>query len=193
MKYKPPRNGKADGRYYIDKVQQKFEVKEKNQIWAGDITYIKTAIGWVYLASVIDLFNREVIGYAVSKQINTELVKQALGNAIGRRGVKEGLIFHSDRGSQYASKSYQSMLEENGITGSMSRPGCPYDNACVESFFASLKKEKIYRRKYDTMEEVRRDVFWYIEVFYNRKRRHSTLQYMTPIEYLGKYDAKGAA
>ena len=110
------------------------KVKEKNQIWAGDITYIKTLIGWVYLAIIMDLFNREIIGYAMSKQINTELVKRALGNAIGRRGVQEGLIFHSDRGSQYASRGYQSMLEEQGITGSMSRPGCPYDNSCVESF-----------------------------------------------------------
>lgn len=142
---------------------------------------------------VMDLFNREIIGYEVSKQINAELAKAALGNAIGKRGCSEGLIFHSDRGAQYASKGYQELLEKNEITGSMSRPGCPYDNSCVESFFASLKKGKIYRRRYDTMEEIKTDIFRYIEIFYNRKRRHSTLEYMTPVEYLRKYDKKEAA
>ena len=111
-----------------------------------------------------------------------------MGNAIGKRGIEEGLIFHSDRGCQYSSKGYQDMLEKNKITGSMSKPGCPYDNSCVESFFASLKKEKIYRKEYDTIEDVKKDIFWYIEIFYNRKRRHSTLQYMTPVEYLRKHE-----
>ena len=159
----------------------------------GDITYIKTELGWVYLAAVIDLYNREVIGYAISKNVDTELVKQALGNAIGRQGVKEGLLFHSDRGCQYASKGYEKMLEENGIKGSMSRPGCPYDNSCMESFFATLKKERIYRRSYGTMEEVRRDLFRYIELFYNRKRLHSVLGYMSPVEYRLKYDVEKTA
>ena len=193
VKFKPQRNGKKDGRYYENKVNQEFKVKEKNKVWAGDITYIKTKVGWVYLAVVIDLFNREIIGYDLGKKIDSQLVKNALGNAIGRRGIKEGLIFHSDRGCQYASKGYQEMLKEKKMQGSMSRPGCPYDNSCVESFFASLKKEKIYRREYATMEEVKKDVFWYIEMFYNRKRRHSTLKYRTPIEYLRKYDEIGVA
>lgn len=188
VKFKPPKSGKSDGRFCIDRVKREFDVKDKNKIWAGDITYIKTSLGWVYLAVVIDLFNREVIGYDIGKKIDTQLVKNALGNAIGKRGVSEGLIFHSDRGCQYSSNSYQDMLKENNMSGSMSRPGCPYDNSCVESFFASLKKEKIYRRKYDTMEQVKRDVFWYVEIFYNRKRRHSSLQYMTPVEYLRQYD-----
>lgn len=109
-KYKPYRKGKADGKYY------------------------RTKLGWVYLAAVIDLYNREIIGYAVSKKIDTELVEQALGNAIGRSKVAEGLVFHSDRGSQYASRGYQKMLAEHGIKGSMSKPGCPYDNASMESF-----------------------------------------------------------
>ena len=193
VKFKPQRNGKKDGRYYENKVNQEFKVKEKNKVWAGDITYNKTKVGWVYLAVVIDLFNREIIGYDLGKKIDSQLVKNALGNAIGRRGIKEGLIFHSDRGCQYASKGYQEMLKEKKMQGSMSRPGCPYDNSCVESFFASLKKEKIYRREYATMEEVKKDVFWYIEMFYNRKRLHSTLKYMTPIEYLRKYDEIGVA
>lgn len=193
VKYKPQRNGKTDGRYCENIVRQQFDVKRKNQVWAGDITYIKTSIGWVYLAVVMDLFNREIIGYDIGKRIDTQLVKNALGNAIGKRGTNDGLIFHSDRGCQYASNGYQNMLKDKEITGSMSRPGCPYDNSCVESFFASLKKEKIYRRSYATMEEVKDDVFWYIEIFYNRKRRHSTLGYLTPIEYLLKYDDEGVA
>ncbi len=188
VKFKPQRNGKSDGRYCEDRIKQDFGIKEKNRVWAGDITYIKTSLGWVYLAVVMDLFNREVIGYDIGKKIDTQLVKNALGNAIGKRGITEGLIFHSDRGCQYSSNGYQDMLKEKCMKGSMSRPGCPYDNSCVESFFASLKKEKIYRKKYDTIEEVKRDVFWYIEIFYNRKRRHSTLEYMTPVEYLRKYD-----
>lgn len=188
VKFKPQRNGKSDGRYCENRIKQDFDVKEKNKVWAGDITYIKTSLGWVYLAVVIDLFNREVIGYDIGKKIDTQLVKNALGNAIGKRGITAGLIFHSDRGCQYSSNSYQDMLKEKSMEGSMSRPGCPYDNSCVESFFASLKKEKIYRKKYDTMEEVKKDIFWYVEVFYNRKRRHSTLQYMTPVEYLRKHD-----
>ena len=181
-KYKPSRNGKSDGKYYKNLLKQNFKTDKPNQVWVGDITYVKTNIGWVYLAVIIDLFNREVIGYAISKKMNVELVKQALANAIGRRGRTDGLVFHSDRGSQYSSKAYQKMLLENGFIGSMSRPGCPYDNSCVESFFASLKKEKIYRRRYEKMEEVRKDVFWYIEMFYNRKRRHSALEYRTPVE-----------
>ena len=129
-KYKPSHNGKTEGKYYGNRLKQKFKTNKPNQIWVGDITYIKTSIGWVYLAVVMDLFNREVIGYAIGKKINTELVKQALGNAIARRGTGDNLIFNSDRGSQYSSKSYQEMFKGNGISGSMSRPGCPYDNAC---------------------------------------------------------------
>ena len=187
VKYKPQRNGKRDGRYYENEVKQNFKVDKINKVWAGDITYIKTSVGWVYLAIVMDLYNREIIGYEIGEKIDAELVQRALGNAIGRRGMSKDLIFHSDRGSQYASKKYQTMLEENEIKGSMSRGGCPYDNSCVESFFASLKKEKIYRRKYDTIEDVKKDVFWYIEIFYNRKRRHSTLGYKTPVEYRNMY------
>ena len=110
-------------------------------------------------------------------------------NSILRNGTKEGLIFHSDRGSQYASKGFQEMLDKHGIKGSMSRPACPYDNSCVKSFFATLKKEQIYKRKYDTMEEVQRDMFEYIELFYNRKRMHSHLGYMSPVEYRLKHVA----
>lgn len=188
-KYRPYRNGKTDGRYKPNIVRQQFHQDAPNQVWAGDITYIRTNVGWVYLAVVIDLFNREVIGYSISKKINAELARNALGNAIAHYGVSDGLIFHSDRGSQYSSKSYEKMLEQNRITGSMSRPGCPYDNSCVESFFATLKKERIYRKNYDTIDDVRIDLFQYIELFYNRRRRHSALGYLSPVMYRQLYDA----
>jgi len=142
-------------------------------------------IGFVYLAVIIDLYDREIVGYSISKDINTELVTAALGNAIVRTGLKKGsrLIFHSDRGTQYSSNSYQTKLGEYGITGSMSRPACPYDNACSESFFSSAKRECIYRTEYAGLEEVKRDLFKYIELFYNRNRIHATLGYMSPVEY----------
>jgi len=193
VKFKPAHNGKQNGRYFDNIVSQNFDVDIKNKIWAGDITYIKTGIGWVYLAVVMDLYNREIIGYELSRKMDTQLAVGALKNAISMHGTRKGLVFHSDRGNQYASRTYQRMEKENGITGSMSRPGCPYDNSCVESFFASLKKEKIYRREYSTIEDVKKDVFWYIEIFYNRKRRHKALGHMSPVEYRRKYDGLDAA
>ena len=128
--------------------------------------------------------------YAEEKGVSEKnlVVKSALGNAISRVNNTEGIIFHSDRGSQYRSKGYKNMLYENKIISSMSKPGCPYDNSCVESFFATLKKECIYRKSYATIEEIRHDVFEYIELFYNGKRMHSVLGYMSPVEYrLKKY------
>lgn len=132
---------------------------------------------------MLDLKNKEVIGYKVSQNIDSELCKRALGNAIARHGTAEGLIFHSGRGSQYSSKAYRSMLRHYQIDPSMSAPGCPYDNSPVESFFATLKRELIYRKKYATIEEVRTDIFRYIELFYNRKRLHSSLGYLSPVQY----------
>lgn len=192
-KYKPCHNGKTDGKYKENVVKQQFFVEHPNEVWAGDITYIKTELGWRYLAVVLDLFNREVVGYAISSRIDTELVRTALGNAIARHKTGETIVFHSDRGSQYASQSYQRYLEEHGIVGSMSRPGCPYDNSCVESFFATLKKERIYRRHYETEIELRQDMFKYVELFYNRKRRHSYLGYKSPVEYRNDYERNQAA
>lgn len=192
-KYKPTHNGKMDGKYHENLLQQNFVAEKKNQVWVGDITYIKTKTGWVYLAAVMDLYNREIIGYSIRKKIDTELVKQALSDAIGRNGKAKGLIFHSDRGCQYSSKGYHKMLEEYEIKGSMSRPGCPYDNSCMESFFATLKKERIYRREYNTLEYVQKDMFRYIELFYNRKRLHSALGYMSPVEYRLTYGESNIA
>ena len=182
-KFKPGKRIKPDGRYFEDKVRQEFNPMSPNEKWVGDITYLKTRLGWVYLAAVIDLYNREVIGYAISKKIDADLACQALSNAIAGRGRPRALIFHSDRGCQYSSKKYQQMLEEYGITGSMSKPGYPYDNSCMESFFASMKKEYILRKEYEQMSSLRQDIFYYIEVFYNRKRLHSTLGYMSPVAY----------
>jgi len=183
VKYKPARKGKVTGNYFENVVNRNFNPTGFNEIWAGDITYIKTCLGWVYLAVVIDLYNKEVIGYSISKTINTELVKRALANALASSGGKGARLFHSDRGIQYSSRSYQEMLKKHGITGSMSRPGCPYDNACAESFFSTAKRECIYRKEYVTLEEVKKDLFLYIELFYNRKRMHKTLGYRSPIEF----------
>lgn len=191
-KYKPCHNGKTDGKYKENLVKQRFKVEHPNELWAGDITYIKTKLGWRYLAVVLDLFNRETVGYAISSKIDTDLVKAALGNALARHKTGGNIIFHSDRGCQYSSKAYQTYLEENGIIGSMSRPGCPYDNSCVESFSATLKKERIYRRHYETEIELRQDIFKYIEIFYNRKRRHSYLGYKSPIEFRMDYEKQQA-
>ena len=184
VKYKPTKKGKTTGNYFENVVNRNFRPERLNEIWAGDITYIKTCLGWVYLAIVMDLYNREVIGYAVSKAIYTELVKRALSNAlVNTGGGGNNTIFHSDRGIQYSRKSYQDMLAKYGIKGSMSRPGCPYDNACAENFFSTAKRECIYRKDYVTMEEVKTDLFIYIELFYNRKRMHKSLGYMSPVEY----------
>ena len=148
----------------------------------------------MYLATVEDLFNREIVGYSVSKRIDSELAKRALASALGRTGASgKGTVFHSDRGIQYASKSFQTMLAVHGLVGSMSAPGCPYDNAVAESFFSTAKRECIYRKEYRDLAEVRADLFSYIELFYNRKRMHSTLGYSTPVEFKRHYLQRIAA
>lgn len=182
-KFRPYSYKKILSRYADNIVDRKFSVEEPNKIWVSDITYIKTGLGWYYLAAVMDLYNREVIGYSTSKNIDTELVKQAISNAIARYPEVQGTVFHSDRGSQYASAGFKNILDDYGKVQSMSRGGCPYDNSCMESFFACLQKECIYRRSYENSSEVENDLFQYIEIFYNRKRMHSTLNYMTPISY----------
>lgn len=182
-KYRPGRSLAVRTPYVPNELKQNFAAGEPGKILSGDITYIRTNIGWVYLAVVMDLYNREVVGYSISQRIDSELVKRALGNAIARRGGLSGAVFHSDRGVQYGSESYRRMLQENGIRQSMSRAGCPYDNACSESFFATAKKECIFLKNYATMDEVKADIFEYVELFYNRKRMHSSLGYMSPVEY----------
>ena len=181
--FRPGKKEKSDGQYCTNEIRQDFACDSPNQKWVGDITYLKTKSGWVYLAAVMDLYNREVIGYSISRNIDTELACRALGNALPRKKKNETPVFHSDRGSQYSSNRYQMMLTQNKIKGSMSKAGCPYDNSPMESFFASLKKEYFYRQEYATIQDIERDLFYYIEVFYNRKRLHSSLGYMSPVAY----------
>jgi len=164
-------------------VERDFEPAAPNRIWAADITYIPTAAGWVYLAVVLDLFSRRVIGWAVADHMRTELVLEALDRALGTRDIGDDLIHHSDRGSQYASHRHREELERRGIMCSMSAKGCCYDNAVVESFFATLKKELVYRTNWLDYNEANMSIVEYIQVFYNCRRRHSTLGYVSPIEF----------
>lgn len=164
-------------------VARQFDVAQPDQVWATDITYLWTAEGWLYLAIVMDLFARKVVGWAMSEHIDAVLVQHALVMALGRRQPPEGLIHHSDRGSQYACTAYQHLLAQYGICGSMSRKGDCLDNAVVERFFGSLKREWTGHCQYATRYEAKSDVIAYIEMFYNSSRKHSYLGYMSPNAY----------
>jgi transposase InsO family protein len=164
-------------------LNQDFQSTKPNEIWLADITYIPTREGWLYLAVVEDLYSRRVVGWSMSTTLESRLVVDALHLAIARRYPGDGLLAHSDRGSQYASEHYQRLLAEHGIECSMSRAGNCYDNAPMESFFASLKKELVHHQDYATIESAKASVFDYIEVFYNRIRRHSSLGYVAPEEF----------
>jgi putative transposase len=164
-------------------LDRQFMVEHPNGVWAGDITYVWTTEGWLYLAMVLDLYSRTVIGWAMGHRLTVDLAEHALTMALANRKPKAGLLHHSDRGSQYAATAYQQLLTTHGMTGSMSRRGNCWDNACVEIFFGTLKQELIYHRQYRTRDEATQDIFEYIEVFYNRLRRHSTLGYYSPAEF----------
>jgi len=164
-------------------LNRQFVVTAPNRVWAGDITYVWTAEGWLYLAVVLDLYSRAVIGWAMGSRLTADLAQDALTMALWRRQPQPGLTHHSERGVQYASQDYQRQLANAGITCSMSRKGNCWDNACVESFFGTLKKELVHDRRYLTREEAKQDIFEYTEVFYNRQRRHSTLGYRSPAEF----------
>ena len=170
-------------------LNREFDVEaiaDVNRKWAGDITYIPTAQGWLYLAVVLDLKSRRVIGWSMKDTMDKSLVQEALKMATNQRlkGLaNQQLLFHSDRGSQYASSSYREQLERQGIVCSMSRKGNCWDNAPLESFFATLKKELIHRQKYQNHKQAKASLFYYIEAFYNRKRRHSALGYISPHDY----------
>ena len=164
-------------------LNRQFTVTQPNRVWAGDLTYVWTTEGWLYLAVVLDLYSRLVIGWAMGSRLAVELAEQALAMALANRNPRAGLLHHSDRGSQDAAHRYQRLLGEHGITPSMSRTGNCWDNACVESFFGTLKRELVYHRHYATRAEATQDIFEYIEVFDNRKRRHSTLGYDAPAEF----------
>ena len=164
-------------------LDRQFAVTAPNRVWAGDITYLWTDEGWLYLAVVLDLYSRAVIGWAMGPRLTASLATDALTMALWRRKPLPGLTHHSDRGVQYASRDYQKRLAQAGIRCSMSRKGNCWDNACVESFFATLKKELIHDVRYATREDAKQDIFEWIEAFYNRQRRHTTLGYRSPAEF----------
>jgi putative transposase len=164
-------------------LDRQFEVSEPNAVWLADMTDIPTGEGWVYLAAVEDLYSRRVVGWSMSETMTSRLVVDALEMAVGRRTPGGELLAHSDRGSQYASEHDQRVLAGEGVVCSMSRKGDCGDNAPMESFFASLKKELVHREDYPTREQAKASLFEYIEVFYNRVRRHSSLGYVSPVEF----------
>jgi len=174
-------------------LNREFEVDAANKVWVSDITYIWTAQGWLYLAIVLDLFSRQIVGWAISKRINRQLVINAARMAILKRRPKPGLIFHADRGSQYCSAEFQKLLNDYHLISSMSRKGDCWDNAVAESFFASLKVERAFYRKYRTRDEARQDIVNYIEMFYNSKRLHSYLGYLSPRDFENLQTMKKAA
>jgi len=164
-------------------VAQEFSVGTINRVWASDITYLWTSRGWLYLAVVLDLGSRRVIGWMTMARLSRDLVVEAFRRALANRLPNSGLIHHSDRGSQFNSNEFQMTLARHGIRCSMSAKGNCYDNAVVEAFFATLKRERTTDRRYATREELERDLFEYIEVFYNRKRRHTSLGGLSPVEF----------
>jgi len=163
-----------------NRLKQDFSATAPNQRWVADITYVRTGEGWLYLAVILDLYSRKVVGWATSTRLQRDLVLEALKMAVGRRTLGSGLMHHSDRGSQYASQDFQSLLKEVGIACSMSGTGHCYDNAVAESFFATLKRERVYRVQYRTRADATDDLFQFIEVFYNRQRRHSSVGFRSP-------------
>ena len=180
-----PQTTDSDHRYQVapNELARQFDVEAPNVAWAGDITYLWTREGWLYLAVLLDLYSRKVVGWAMSEHVNTRLVSQALEMAVGRRQPADGLLHHTDRGSQYASHAYRDQLREHGMICSMSGKGDCLDNAVAERFFGSLKRERTSQRDYETRQEARDDVMEYIEMFYNSRRLHSYLGYMSPNEY----------
>lgn len=164
-------------------LDQSFVATSPNQKWVTDITYIRTVEGWLYLSVVLDLYSRIVVGWAMKSDLTDSLTKKALKMALARRQPQPGLLHHSDRGSQYASASYQKVLSAHKALSSMSRTGNVYDNAPMESFFATLKTELIHHRNYVTRQQAKTDIFEYIEVFYNRQRLHSALGYLSPMAF----------
>ena len=174
-------NGK--GIYAGNLLKGKFEAEGPNKIWTSDITYIWTAEGWLYLAVVLDIYTRQIVGWSLSERITSDIVKAALAMAIMHQSPREGLIFHSDRGSQYTSKTVRDLLLRKGFKQSMSSTGNCYDNAITESFFSTLKKELVYQRKFYTRSQAKTEIFEYIEIFYNRMRQHSSLGYLSPYEF----------
>jgi transposase InsO family protein len=164
-------------------LERNFSPENPNRVWASDITYVWTKEGWLFLAVIIDLFSRQVVGWSLDKQMTRELTLSALRQAYFRRRPRAGLIFHSDRGSQYCSSDFRDALQSYRMIQSQSRKGDCWDNACVESFFHTLKTESIFHEVFDTRDDAERRIFEWIEAFYNRQRLHSTLGYKSPVDF----------
>ena len=174
-------------------LQQDFDVQQPNQAWVTDITYIRTYEGWLFLAVVIDLFSRQVIGWSMQSKMHVDLVLNALLMAVWRRKPKNQVLIHSDQGSQYTSNDWQSFLKSHNLVCSMSRRGNCYDNAVAESFFQLLKRERIKRKTYKDREEAKQDIFNYIEMFYNPIRRHGYNDDLSPVEFERRHFMKTAS
>jgi putative transposase len=169
-----------------DLVERRFNPTLPNTIWSSDITYIKIKQDWKYLSVIMDLYSRKIISWKLNDSQNESIIVRTIENAVRTRQPDSGIIFHSDRGSQYFSDRVKKVLSSNGILQSMGDKGSCYDNAVIESFFSTLKKELIYREKYQSTEELEKSLFEYIEIFYNRQRKHSTLGYLSPFEFESK-------
>ena len=167
-------------------LDRRFNAPGPNKKWVADFTYVWTAEGWLYVAVVLDLFSRRIVGWSMRAAMTADLVADALIMALWRRGRPRDLLHHSDRGTQYTSQQCQSLMTEHGVTCSLSRSGNVWDNAAMESFFSSLKTERTTRKLYRTRDQARADVFDYIERFYNLRRRHSTLGYISPVDFEAK-------
>ncbi|WP_254660230.1 MULTISPECIES: IS3 family transposase [Lysinibacillus] len=186
-KYKATTNSKHNLPVYPNLLDQQFKVERPGQAWVADITYIWTSEGWLYLATIMELFSRRIIGWAMDERMTKELVILALKRAIRTQTPTPELIHHSDRGSQYASKEYQQVLRTNKMITSMSRKGNCYDNACIESFHSVIKRELVFHEKYKTRDQAKKSIIEYIVSFYNYKRIHSFTNYMSPIAYEKQY------
>ena len=179
-KYKATTNSKHNKPIYENELEQNFKVDKPNLAWVGDITYIWTSEGWLYLAVVIDLYSRKVVGWSMGSRMKAKLVCDALTMAIWQRQPEAGLIVHSDQGVQYASDEYRRLLKSHGLIGSMSKKGCCWDNAVAESFFGSLKQERVHWKSYQTRSDAQLDILNYITMWYNSYRLHSYLDYQSP-------------
>ncbi len=186
-RYPKPDNSKVF-EYPKNKLNKNYNASIKNLKWTGDITYIRTTKGWVYLAVVMDLFSRKIIGWSMSTYVNSALTCQALENAIEQRDQSGYLLYHSDRGSQYSSYEFQGYLLSNSMESSMSLKGDPWSNAVNENFFQKLKHEFIRGRVFKDIETARSEIFWYIEIFYNKHRRNQYLGYLSPVEYEKRHE-----